>query len=342
MKDEDDNKPLIVKTESSRDSENCSAKQSHSRNCSSCSQRVCHTMQSSGDFRLSDLSWKDICKIVLDLLKIYAKNSWKLLSLALLGVVLIYMLVGGLLTFFAVVLGIIAKFYYVQDNLLYHPNMPSNSRLFSHTPETFYLPGVDETENLMITTKDNVKIHIEILMQSVEKRAQAPTIVFFHGNAGNIGHRLPNAFAMFVHLGANVVLVEYRGYGRSSGTPSEYGLYYDAESALDFVLNHPKLGSSGVIVFGRSLGGAIAIYLASHPQYSQKIFALYSSLSRIKHISVPSLFISGQADTLVPKEMMNTLYEVRNLKNNPSTPPTRIYDVPASLNDDAFQEVRVS
>lgn len=101
--------------------------------------------------------------------------------------------------------------------------MPNNSRLFSHTPETYPLPGVDETENLMITTKDNVNIHIEILMQSVEKRAQAPTIIFFHGNAGNVGHRLPNALGMFLHLGANIVLVEYRGYGRSTGTPSEYG-----------------------------------------------------------------------------------------------------------------------
>lgn len=101
--------------------------------------------------------------------------------------------------------------------------MPSNSRLFSHTPETYHLPGVDETENLMITTKDDVNIHIEILMQSVEKRAQAPTIVFFHGNAGNVGHRLPNAYGMFLNLGANIVLVEYRGYGRSTGSPSEYG-----------------------------------------------------------------------------------------------------------------------
>lgn len=107
MNDEDDNKPLLVVTEPSFESENNSTKKSHSRNCSNCSQRVCNTMQSSGDIRLSDLSWKDICKILFDLLKIYAKNSWKLLGLALLGVVLIYMLVGGPITFIAILIGII-------------------------------------------------------------------------------------------------------------------------------------------------------------------------------------------------------------------------------------------
>ena len=69
-------------------------------------------------------------------------------------------------------------------------------------------------------------------------------LVYLHGNAGNIGHRLPNATEMVVKLRCNVLLVEYRGYGKSSGSPSEKGLYLDAKAAIHYVKRKLSLASS--------------------------------------------------------------------------------------------------
>ena len=102
------------------------------------------------------------------------------------------------------------------------------------------------------------------------------TIIFFHGNAGNIGHRLQNALGLYSVLNANVVMVEYRGYGKSEGSPSESGFYQDSEAALDFVLKRPDLEDMPVVLFGRSLGGAVAIRLASHQNYRCVQFSRWS------------------------------------------------------------------
>ena len=92
---------------------------------------------------------------------------------------------------------------------------------------------------------------------------QVPTVLYLHGNAGNIGHRLVNVQGLYNSIGCNVALVEYRGYGRSEGTPSEEGLCMDAQAALDFLLTRSDINTEKILVFGRSLGGAVAIDLAT-------------------------------------------------------------------------------
>eukprot|EP00970_Alexandrium_tamarense_P001011 scaffold110_cov285-Alexandrium_tamarense.AAC.2 len=181
-------------------------------------------------------------------------------------------------------------------------------------------------------------------------KSNAPTIVFFHGNAGNIGLRLPNAIQMvgYHYLQANIWLVEYRGYGDSDdATPNEAGLKLDAEAVMKYVHNPNNnlryIDSRRMFVFGRSLGGAVAFHMT---QYSQsKNFAPLAGLiventflsisEMVDHlmplvaplkslvlrigwdngkvaptIRVPTLFLAGAKDTLVPHSHMLKLYSI--------------------------------
>lgn len=81
-----------------------------------------------------------------------------------------------------------------------------------------------------------------------------PTVVFLHGNAGNMGHRLHNIVGLYNNLCCNVLMLEYRGYGLSEGCPSEEGLYKDACTCLDYLSTRNDINHSEIIVFGRSLG----------------------------------------------------------------------------------------
>ncbi|GFN95847.1 abhydrolase domain-containing protein 13 [Plakobranchus ocellatus] len=218
--------------------------------------------------------------------------------------------------------------------LLYHPESPPDSRIMVVTPDAFQMPY----ENQFIHTKDGIRINVVFIKQM--QRA-ALTIIFFHGNAGNIGHRLQNALGLYSALNANVLMVEYRGYGKSEGGESEAGLYQDAEAAMDFLLKRSDIDPSQIMLFGRSLGGAVAVYLASSSTYgprlaglilentftsiyemSHKILRLqclkyiprwcfknkFPSIERMEAIKIPTLFLSGTMDELVPPRMMKDLY----------------------------------
>ena len=117
-------------------------------------------------------------------------------------------------------------------------------------------------ENVYIKTKDSVRLHMFFVKQVTEAlTASSPTVLYFHGNAGNIGHRLMNVKGFVQMLGCNVCLLEYRGYGHSDGTPSEDGLYMDAQAALDYLVGRPDVDQRKIIVFGRSLGKCIITYI---------------------------------------------------------------------------------
>ena len=75
--------------------------------------------------------------------------------------------------------------------------------------------------------------------------------------------RLLNVKGLYSSIGCNIALLEYRGYGRSEGSPSEEGIYMDAQAGLDFLLTREDLATDKIIVFGRSLGGAVAVDLAT-------------------------------------------------------------------------------
>uniref|UniRef100_A0A3Q3FQP1 Abhydrolase domain containing 13 n=1 Tax=Labrus bergylta TaxID=56723 RepID=A0A3Q3FQP1_9LABR len=160
---------------------------------------------------------------------------------SLLALILTFHLYGGFFLLALILASVAGILYKFQDVLLYFPDQPSSSRLYVPMPT-----GIPH-ENVYIRTKDGVKLNLILLSPT---SSSPPTILYFHGNAGNIGHRVPNALLMLVNLKANVVLVDYRGYGKSEGEPSEDGLYLDAEATLDYVMTRPDLDKTKVVLFG--------------------------------------------------------------------------------------------
>lgn len=163
------------------------------------------------------------------------------------------------------------------------------------------------------------------------------TVLYLHGNAGNVGSHLSLA-SRFQRLGLSVLLVDYRGYGLSSGPfPSEARLYEDALAAWRYLTESQGLSPSQVLIFGHSIGGAVAIDLASQmPQAAGLIVEntftsmrdmatwlgygnwvpvqwlltqRFDSLQKVPNLKLPVLFIQGLADQTVPPEMSHRLYQ---------------------------------
>ncbi len=161
----------------------------------------------------------------------------------------------------------------------------------------------------------------------------APTVLFCHGNAGNISHRL-ETIECLAALGANVVLFDYRGYGQSDGTPSETNMYADAAACYSWLTGSQGVHSDQIVLFGRSLGGAVAIELASHvncaglivessftsaremgrmmfPYFPTALLLRYefNSIQKIGQVNCPLLVTHSPSDDLVPFAMGRRLYD---------------------------------
>ena len=130
-----------------------------------------------------------------------------------------------------------------ERRLLFFPE-----RTLAAEPSDFGL----RAEELAITTDDGVTLHGWWIAGSGER-----VLIWYHGNAGNIADRLPNARWFVEQLGVSVVLVDYRGYGRSAGTPDEAGVYRDGLAIFDAAVAR-GVAARDIVLFGRSLGGAVA------------------------------------------------------------------------------------
>jgi fermentation-respiration switch protein FrsA (DUF1100 family) len=145
----------------------------------------------------------------------------------------------------------VALFFY-QPNLLYFPDMPS--RKIEATPGDI---GLD-FEPLTLTTRDDEQLGAWFIPAN-----QARGVVLFcHGNAGNISHRLVS-IQLFNELGLSVLIFDYRGYGQSTGKPTENGTYRDADAAWHYLVEQRGIPAERIILFGRSLGASIAADLAT-------------------------------------------------------------------------------
>ena len=157
------------------------------------------------------------------------------------------------------------------------------------------------------------------------------TLLFCHGNAGNLGHRLAK-LKFFHDLGLDVFIFDYRGYGRSKGLPSEIGIYRDAQAAYDYLLSR-KIAPEYIISYGESIGGAVAVDLASKNKVGALIIAdtmtsakemveelfiivpywvfstRFDSRSKIKKITVPKLMVHSVNDEIVPYNLGKRLFE---------------------------------
>jgi pimeloyl-ACP methyl ester carboxylesterase len=125
----------------------------------------------------------------------------------------------------------------------------------------------------------------------------------FHGNAGNIGHRVPIAKMLQQSLSCNVFMLEYRGYGLSTGMPDEAGIMIDAQTGLDYIKNRADLRDSTFVVYGQSLGGAVSIQLVADERNRGKVGGLI----------LENTFTSMRK--LIPRYVTWSLFEV--LTDNP-------------------------
>jgi fermentation-respiration switch protein FrsA (DUF1100 family) len=189
-------------------------------------------------------------------------------------------------------------------------------RVLEFTPAEINLSYRD----IYLSTPDRIRIHAWWI-PAEEARG---SLIFCHGNAGNISHRL-ESIRIFNELGLNVLIFDYRGYGKSKGSPAEKGTYLDAEAAYDYLVRQLQIPPEEIIVFGRSLGGAVAIELArekkaagliceatftSAEEMGREIYPFlpvkllisnkYDSISKVGTIPVPKLFVHSRQDELVP------------------------------------------
>ncbi len=159
---------------------------------------------------------------------------------------------GVLIAVAAAYAAVCAALYLLQDRMLFLPGMPG--REISATPAALSL----RFEEVAPVAADGVRLH-GWWVPAPDARL---TLLHFHGNAGNIGHRL-DLLQIWSSLGVNVLLFDYRGYGRSDGAPSEAGLYLDAEAAWEHLTKARALAPAAIVIHGQSMGGAVAAWLAA-------------------------------------------------------------------------------
>ena len=129
-------------------------------------------------------------------------------------------------------------------------------------------------EELQIPTPDGETLSAFFIRAPNKSQAIPVTVLMFHGNAGNIGHRVPIAHMLSELVGCSVFMLEYRGYGLSTGSPDERGLMIDAQTGLDYLTSRHETKKNQIVVYGQSLGGAVSIALVAKNQSSGKISGL--------------------------------------------------------------------
>lgn len=228
-----------------------------------------------------------------------------------------YLLRAGLILGGVVLLFFFFRFF--EKSNLYFPY-----RSLEGTPEDIGLAY----QNLDLITKDGISINAWFI-PSESPRA---TIIFSHGNGGNISHRLEK-LRMLNRLNLDVLIYDYRGYGLSKGSPDEDGLYLDAQAVYSYLVNDKKVQPEDIIAFGESLGAAVSVDLALRHKLggviieegftSVKDIAMhylpfipsiiyrskYNSLEKIGHVSAPKLFFHSVDDEIIPYELGRKLYD---------------------------------
>lgn len=240
-------------------------------------------------------------------------------------------------------------FQYLEQTIVYACDEPPSSKFLYMNPSCF---GFSTWELVKLCPNGNTGptiIGFLLLQPDLCRRKSCPVVLLLHGNAGNSTTRLPMCQVLENRFQCNIFIIDYRGYGQSTGKPSEEGLYADCTCALNYLYMRSDLNNKKIFVLGRSLGGALGIYLAVDPISSEKICGViientftsitdaashilnipcklpswlfsnqYTSLARLQSCSKsrkkssafpPLLLISGELDNIIPPKMMWKLAE---------------------------------
>lgn len=228
----------------------------------------------------------------------------------------LFLLLGVAVSIYIAFLGMT---YFGQSRLVYFP-----TRAINETPQRI---GLDY-EDVWLKTIDGTRIH----GWYVPKPGSQWTVLMLHGNGGNISHRL-QTLQILHQVGASTLIIDYHGYGKSEGRPSEQGTYEDALAAWAF-LTETKTSAANIVVFGRSLGGAVAAWLAAKVNPAGLILeSTFTSLTDLAHhhypllpvgfisrykydsmalahkITSPALVLHSRSDTIVPFALGVGLFE---------------------------------
>lgn len=224
-----------------------------------------------------------------------------------------------------VYLGLGALLFATQARMIFQPR-----REFDALPSEAQLQFTEAS----FAATDGVQLHGWLIAAAVPARG---TILFCHGNAGNISHCLEVA-QLFVDLGWDVLLFDYRGYGQSQGQPSEAGIYCDAAGAWRWLVGARGVAPGQIVIVGRSLGGAPAAWLASQVQPAPRALVLESVFSSapdmaaalypvfpraltrvqlptvefVREVRVPVLVLHSREDEIVPYRLGRQVFEAAN------------------------------
>ena len=220
-----------------------------------------------------------------------------------------------------------------EDRLIFFPD------LFSEDVD-LARAGVP-VEDVFFATADGLRLHGWLALTQegyspAEGGATAPTVLYFHGNAGNLAGRIDN-IGFLRRLPANVFAVDYRGYGKSQGRPTEAGVYHDAEAAYDYLVKERGIRPDRIVVLGQSLGSAVAVDLAAKrpvagvileagfpsarrvaeeatwiPGLGYLLRSKFDSAAKLKSIRVPVLVAHCWQDPVIPFKLGEELFAAAN------------------------------
>ncbi len=199
-------------------------------------------------------------------------------------------------------------------------------------PPDVALAGVPEFSAVTVTTTDGLTL---LAWHRPATDQDKPTLVYFHGNAGHIGHRGPKV-RPFLDAGFGLFLLAWRGFGGNLGSPSEEGLYHDGRAALDFI-SQSGVPSSRIVLYGESLGAGVAVQMATerdvgavvleapftsaadvaarHYWYLPARYMVldrFDSKAKIDRIGAPLLIVHGEQDRVVPVAHGRALFDAAN------------------------------
>ncbi|QNP98073.1 Hypothetical protein YALI2_D00514g [Yarrowia lipolytica] len=232
-----------------------------------------------------------------------------------------------------------AGLYIFQSKLIYPSNFPAGSRTHVDTPDS---QGMPSYKDVTIETADGEKIKAFVVLHDESEPNYVPkTVLLLCPNAGNMGHALPIVRLFYQQMGYNAVIFSYRGYGLSTGTASEVGIKTDARALYNYLQTHPQIKNTSLVLYGRSLGGAVAIYMASQfggsegsiikglilentflsiPKLIGYVLPFAAPFARLCHQKweseklmplinpqIPTMFLSGLRDEIVPPPHMKGL-----------------------------------